>query len=176
MNMPDGLCRNERLAELLISALGPVHNMAGFQCGNEALDRYLLKQARQDIRRRISRVFVATSRPDPKTILGFYTLSALAIELSQLPTEIVRKLPCHPIPAALIGRLAVTRTSQRRGIGSVLLADAIRRTLAVSDQIAIYAMVVDAANDDAAAFYGQFGFKRIDPDELRLFLPLKSIQ
>ena len=164
------------LQQLLISTLGPVHNMAGFQCGNQALDRYLLKQARQDIRRRISRVFVATSRPDPRTVAGFYTLSALAIEFARLPPDIARKLPRHPIPAALIGRLAVTLQYQRRGIGSMLLADAIRRTLAVSDQIAIYAMVVDAANDDVVAFYQQFGFRCIDPDKQRLFLPLKSIQ
>ena len=162
--------------ELLISSLDPVHHLVGFRCGDEALDRYIKKQARQDIRRRISRVFVATTRTDPKTILGFYTLSALAIELSQLPPSMARKLPRHPIPAALIGRLAVSLHAQRQGIGAMLLADAIKRTLTVSDQIAVYAMVVDAANDDVVAFYEQFGFRLFGPGSFRLFLPLKSIQ
>ena len=86
-----------------------------------------------------------------------------------------RKLPKHPVPAALIGRLAVADVAQGQGVGNMLLADAIKRTLAVSDQIAIYAMVVDAITDDAEGFYKQFGFTRLGDDRPRLFLPLKSI-
>jgi ribosomal protein S18 acetylase RimI-like enzyme len=112
---------------------------------------------------------------NPKVVIGYYTLSTLSIELNQIPEKLARKLPKHPVPAALIGRLAVNNAAQGQGVGKMLLADAIKRTLAVSDQIAIYAMVVDAINDNAKRFYEQFGFKRLSDDRPRLFLPLKSI-
>jgi ribosomal protein S18 acetylase RimI-like enzyme len=79
------------------------------------------------------------------------------------------------VPAALIGRLAISTPAQGQGVGKLLLADAIKRTLAVSDQIAIYTMVVDAINDNAKGFYEQYGFTRLSDDSPRLYLPLKSI-
>jgi ribosomal protein S18 acetylase RimI-like enzyme len=160
---------------LVIEPLNHTHDRAGFRCGVEALDRYLKKQAKQDIKRRISRVFVAIKPENPKVVIGYYTLSTLSIELNHLPEKLARKLPKHPVPAALIGRLAVSKAAQGQGVGKLLLANAIKRTLAVSDQIAIYAMVVDAINDHATGFYEQFGFTRLSDDSPRLFLPLKSI-
>jgi len=108
-------------------------------------------------------------------IMGYYTLSTLSIELSQLPQVHARKLPRHPVPAALLGRLAVNQAAQSHGVGKMLLVDAIKRTLAVSDEIAIYAMVVDAIDERALHFYEQFGFSLLSSGNLRLFLPLKSI-
>jgi len=160
---------------LVIEPHNRPHDKTGFECGVEALDRYLKKQVKQDIKRRISRVFVATKPDKPKAVIGYYTLSTLSIELNQLPEKLARKLPKHPVPAALLGRLAVSNAAQGQRVGKMLLADAIKRTLAVSDQIAIYAMVVDVINDNVKGFYEQFGFTRIDDDSPRLFLPLKSI-
>ena len=160
----------------VIAPLNPTHDRTGFQCGVEALDRYLKKQAKQDIKRRIGRVFVSTKPDNPKVVIGYYTLSTLSIELNQLPEKIARKLPKHPVPVALIGRLAISNAAQGQGVGKLLLADAIKRTLAVSDQIAIYAMVVDAINDNAKGFYEQFGFSRLSDDSSRLFLPLISVR
>jgi len=160
---------------LVIEPLNRTHDRTGFQCGVEALDRYLKKQAKQDVKRRISRVFVATKPDNPEAVIGYYTLSTLSIELNQLPEKQARKLPKHPVPAALIGRLAVSKAAQGQEVGKMLLADAIKRTLAVSDQIAIYTMVVDAINDKAIGFYEQFGFNHLVDDSPRLFLPLKSI-
>lgn len=160
---------------LIIEALKTSHDRNNFQCGVEALDRYLKKQARQDVKRRISRVFIASKPENPEKVMGYYTLSTLAIALNQLPENLARKLPKHPIPAALIGRLAVRKAAQGNGIGKLLLVDALKRTLAISDQIAIYAMIVDAIDDKAASFYEQFGFTRFGDDLLRLFLPLKSL-
>jgi ribosomal protein S18 acetylase RimI-like enzyme len=137
---------------LVIEPLNRTHDRTGFQCGVEALDRYLKKQAKQDVKRRISRVFVATKPDNPEAVIGYYTLSTLSIELNQLPEKLARKLPKHPVPAALIGRLAVSKAAQGQRVGKMLLADAIKRTLAVSDQIAIYTMVVDAINDNAIGF------------------------
>lgn len=162
--------------DLIIEPLNPNHDRPGFQCGVDALDLYLKKQARQDIKRHISRVFVATKYMTPKNVVGYYTLSSLSVDFKQLPEKLSKKLPKHQIPAALIGRLAVSHNAQGYGIGKMLLADAIKRTLAVSDEIAIYAIVVDAIDKDAQCFYEQFDFIPINDDNnnLRLFLPLKS--
>ena len=120
-------------------------------------------------------MFVVRSPEDETQVLGFYTLSALSIDLSVLPEEVTAKLPRHPVPAALIGRLAVDLSAQEIGIGKMLLADAIKRTLAVSDDIAIYAMAVDAINEQAESFYERYGFARLAHDGSRLFLPLRSL-
>jgi GNAT superfamily N-acetyltransferase len=160
---------------LVIEPLSSTHNRPGFQCGAASLDNYLKKQAKQDVKRRISRVFVATTPELPSTVVGYYTLSTLSIELKQLPEEVARKLPRHPIPAALIGRLAVSEQAQGFGIGKMLLMDAIKRTLGISDEIAIYAMVVDAIDEQAEYFYQQFGFSLLSSETRRLFLPLKSL-
>ncbi|MGD8469182.1 MAG: GNAT family N-acetyltransferase [Desulfobacterales bacterium] len=160
---------------LVIAPLNPTHDRTGFECGVDALDRYLKRQAKQDSKRRIARVFVATKPGNPSSVIGYYTLSTLSIELNQLPEKLARKLPRHQVPAALIGRLAVSKAAQGQGIGKMLLADAIKRTLAVGDQIAIYAMVVDVIDDSVKGFYEQFGFTQLSDDSPRLFLPLKSI-
>ncbi|KER04649.1 GNAT family N-acetyltransferase [Photorhabdus temperata] len=162
-------------SKLIIEPLGSSHDRAGFCCRVASLDEYIRKQARQDVTRRISRVFVATVAKHPNTIVGYYTLSTLAIELSDLPQHLSRKLPRHPVPAALLGRLAVNQAAQGRGVGSMLLADAIKRILAISEEIAIYAMVVDAIDEQAQRFYEQFGFSLLSSGSHRLFLPLKSV-
>ena len=161
---------------MVIEPLNASHDRVAFHCNAEALDRYIHKQAGQDIKRRINRIFIAALPNKPKEIIGYYSLSTLSIDLNQLPKKLLRKLPKHPIPAALIGRLAVSKNAQGCGIGKMLLVDAIKRTLSVSDQIALYAMVVDAINDNAKGFYQQFGFARLSDDSPRLFLPLKPFE
>ncbi len=159
--------------ELIIEPLNRNHNKAAFSCGTESLDRYLKRQASQDTKRRISRVFVARGPRDKTRVLGYYTLSTLSIDLAALPDKIAKKLPRHPIPAALIGRLAVDNSVQGKGVGKILLSNAIKRTLAVSDEIAIYAVVVDAINQEAESFSRRYGFSRLAFSGSRLFLPLK---
>ena len=161
-------------SELVIEPLNRNHNRTAFNCGIESLDRYLQHQANQDIKRRVSRVFVVRSRQDDTRVLGYYTLSTLSIDLSVLPEKLAKKLPKHPIPAALIGRLAVDVSAQGKGIGKVLLSNAIKRTLAIGSDIAIYAIVVDAINEQAESFYMQYGFAHLASKGKRLFLPLKS--
>ena len=163
--------------DLIIEPLNPNHDRPGFQCGVDALNVYLKKQAKQDIKRNISRIFVAIKSKAPKKVVGYYTLSSLSIDFKELPEKLSKKLPKHQIPAALIGRLAVSQNAEGYGVGKLLLADAIKRTLAVSGEIVIYAVVVDAIDDEAQRFYEQFGFIPMsdDDDSLRLFLPLKSL-
>ncbi len=161
--------------KLIIEPISRSHSRPGFKCGVEALDNYLQRQAGQDNKRNISRVYVAVQPDNMEKVIGYYTLSSLSIELKNLPEKLIKKLPKHPIPAALIGRLAVAVFAQGNGVGRVLLADAIKRTMAVSNEIAIYAMVVDAINEKAISFYKQYGFKPLCDKPFRLFLPLKSI-
>ena len=160
---------------LVIEPLNTSHDRPNFHCGVDALDRYLKKQAKQDIKRSISRVFIATTPDNPKKVIGYYTLSSLSIELNQLPEKLSRKLPKHQVIAALIGRLGVSQIAQGKGVGRMLLADAIKRTLAISDEIAIYAIVVDAISSDTRLFYERFGFNRLSDEINRLFLTLQSI-
>lgn len=160
---------------LIIEPLNRGHDKSAFDCGVPSLNDYLKKQAGQDVKRRISRIFVATAPDQPTRILGYYTLSSLSIQLDELPQAASRKLPRHPIPCALIGRLAISQQEQGNGLGQLLMANTIWRTLNVSDDIAIYAMVVDAISEDAQHFYEQFGFIRLDVEQRRLFLPLNKI-
>lgn len=134
-------------ANLVIEPLNTRHDRSKFCCGTASLDNYIRKQAGQDVKRWISRVFVATEVERPAIIVGYYTLFTLSIDLNQLPDALARKLPRHPLPAALLGRLAVNQATQGYGVGKMLLVDAFKRTLSVSDEIAIYAMVVDAIDD-----------------------------
>ena len=102
-------------SNLVIEPLNSRHDRPGFHCGETSPDDYIQKQARQDVKRRVSRVFVATQAQHPGTIVGYYTLSTLSIELGQLPKDLARKLPRHPVPAALLGRLAVSQAAQGMG-------------------------------------------------------------
>ena len=115
------------------------------------------RQAPQDVRRRVARVFVAASDP-PGRIVGYYTPSAVSFEKGDLPAELARRLPHYPVPAAVIGRLAVDLRSQGRGLGETMLLDAIRRISRASDTVGVYAIVVDALNDRTGAFYERYGF------------------
>ena len=156
---------------LVTEPLGRRHDRAAFCCGLPGLDRYLAHQAGQDIRRRITRVFVCTV-DQANAVLGFYTLSALSIDLASLPGGLSWKLPRHPVPCALIGWLAVDRSVQGHGLGRMLLADAVKRTVAAGKAVAMHALIVDAANEDAKRFYERFGFAPLADDPVRLFLAL----
>jgi len=146
-----------------------------FCCGVEALDRYFHRQVSQDIRRRLTACYVALCG-DSERICGFYTLSACHIALPDLPAEIIRKLPPYPvIPAVRIGRLAVDQDFRRQGLGSAMLVDAARRV--IESDIAAFALIVDAKDADAVAFYEHHGFSRLGvvATGRTLFIPLKGI-
>ena len=160
---------------LVIEPLGPRHDRATFSCGEPALDNYLRRQASQDVRRRVARVFVAVGNA-PGEISGYYTLSAASFEKDELPADLAKRLPHYPVPAAVLGRLAIDHRSQGRGFGEVLLLDAIRRIVRASATIAVYVIVVDAKNDRARAFYERYGFKAFPSGPRRLFLPLQTFE
>ncbi len=115
-----------------LAPLGAEHDRESFHCGAEALDRYFKTQATQDIRRRIANCFVALEGAS-NHVAAYYTLAAASISLLDLPPEEAKRLPRYPTsPAVRIGRLAVDRKLQGRGLGGILLVDAALRTLQAS--------------------------------------------
>ena len=160
---------------LVIEPLGPHHDRESFACGEPALDDYLRRRASQDTRRRVARVFVAVGAA-PREIAGYYTLSAASFEKDELPAGIAKRLPHYPVPAVVIGRLAVSRSFQGRGLGETLLLDPVRRVVRASASIAAYAVVVDAKSDAARAFYERYGFRPFPSTPRRLFLPIETFE
>ena len=160
---------------LRVEPLGPHHDRASFSCGEASLDPYIRRQASQDARRRVVRVFVASCDP-PERVTGYYTLSAASFEKDNLPAELARRLPHYPVPAAVIGRLTVDLCSQGSGLGEVLLLDAIHRVVRAGDTIGVYAIVVDALHERASAFYERYRFAPFPSQPLRLYLPLRTFE
>lgn len=159
-------------AALRVEPLAPRHDRAGFSCGVEALDRYLHTQAGQDARKNVAAPFVLVL-PDG-SIAGYYTLSATAVTLTELPAIIARKLPRYPlIPATLLGRLAVDRRHRGQGYGRHLLADALHRAL--KSEIASFAVIVEAKDDAARRFYERESFLPLPDQPRRPFRPMTDI-
>ncbi len=157
-----------------IEPLGAGHDRAAFSCGVPALDTYLRSQARQDVTRRVAAVFVLTNG---ETVAGFYTLSAFAIRLSELPDELSAKLPRYPlVPATLLGRLAISTQHRGRGLGQLLLQDALHRALDHSRSVASFAVVVDAKDENARNFYLRHGFSPFPETPARLYLQMTTIE
>ncbi len=161
--------------EFIIAALGKQHNRKSFDCGESSLTQNLHRYASQDIRRRVNRVFVASPPSTPRQVIGYYSLSAGGLDATDLPDEFRRRLPSYLVPIVLLGRLAVAKYHQGKGLGSILLADALQRIAQASQVMAVYAVLVDALNDRAAEFYRQFGFIPLPSQPLKLFLPMDSV-
>jgi GNAT superfamily N-acetyltransferase len=158
---------------LRFEPLGNHHDRSTFSCGVDALDRYFRAQAGQDARKNIAAPF-ALIAPDG-AIAGYYTLSATSIALPDMPSEVIRKLPRYPsIPATLIGRLAVDSGYRGLGYGRLLLADAMYR--AQRSEIASFAVVVDAKDDNARRFYERESFLPFPERPLMLFRPMNEIK
>ena len=160
-------------APFLLAPLDAAHDRAGFRSDSEPLNRYLREQVTQDIRRRVAACFVALA--DGQHIAGYYTLASASLLLSHLPASTGKKLPRYPtVPAVRMGRLAVDKTFKGQGLGGALLADALDR--AARSEIAAFALLVDAKDETAAAFYRHHGFIALPDSPQTLFLPLATVQ
>ncbi|WP_259069004.1 GNAT family N-acetyltransferase [Mucilaginibacter sp. X4EP1] len=156
--------------ELLNSSL----NKKAFSCGKVMLDNYLHMQAIQDVKRKLSVVFVLT---EETTIKGYYTLSSSSVPVEMMPEAIRKKMPgsYKALPVTLLGRLAVDAKFKGKGLGGILLIDALKRSFAVAgESLGSIGVVVDPLDDDAVAFYNKFGFILL-PDSGKMFLPMADI-
>ena len=158
--------------EYRCEALAAHHQRASFACGTVELDRYFHQQVTQDVRRRVTSCFVAVDAASG-AIAGYYMLASAGIPINEVPGDLQRRLPRYPtLPAVRIGRLAVAGAFRGRGIGGLLLMDAAARAHR-ADQ-ANYALLVDAKDDAAAAFYRHYGFAPYASNPRILFLPLAT--
>jgi GNAT superfamily N-acetyltransferase len=161
--------------EWRIERLDRGHGREDFDCGKPSLNDFLHGLVSQYEKRNLGRTYVAL-RDDEERVLGYYTLASGAIDAESLPAKQAKKLPRHALPVILLARLAVDRGVHGRGLGGFLLRDALTRSLDLSDKLGIHAVVVDALDAEAKAFYERFGFVPLTDDEMRLFLPLSTIR
>jgi predicted N-acetyltransferase YhbS len=149
------------------------HQVDPFDCGQEALNRFLVRYAFQNQQAEASQTYVALMGDE---VVGFYALVVAQVEYDDSPQRLGKGLARHPIPLMLLARLAVATNWQGKGLGSGLLKDAMLRTLQAADIAGIRAMVVHAKDDDARAFYERFGFAPAPTDPYHLFVLLKDVR
>jgi len=143
-----------------------------FDCGVPALNDYLRKYARQNHDRNIGKTFVAVENGK---VFGFYTAVASEVDVQTIPPTHSKHLPRYPVPVMRIGRLAVDKHQQGRGIGEELLWDALGKAHRLSREVGIYAVAVDAKDEMAVRFYNKYGFIPLSKNPRTLFLPIKTI-
>ena len=152
-----------------------IHDRSNFDSGVESLNRYLAKTASQNLKRKVATVFVLVEKPNNK-VLAYYTLSAFTIKTTELNPSLAKKLPRYPLlPATMLGCLAVDRDHRGQGFGKLMLVDALHRSFSATQQIASIAVVVEALDDKAIAFYQKWGFMAFTHQTNRLYLPMQVI-
>lgn len=157
-----------------IEPLTAGHHRGSFSCGVEALDQYLATQAAQDQRRRIAGCYVAIEEATGQ-IAGYYTIAAASMPLGEISPKLAKKLPRYPlVPCVRLGRLAVGKAHQGKGLGAALLIDAIERSL--RSEIVAFAMIVDAKDEAAGCFYRHHGFEAFLSAPMTLYLPLNEVE
>jgi GNAT superfamily N-acetyltransferase len=159
-----------------IELLERFHDRDGFDCGSEALNRFLKQTARQHAERGISRTFVLVEEDaiEPVPILGFFSLNLCQLKAELLATELATKLP-RDVSGVRLGRLAVGKAFQRQGIGKVLLVAAMEKFIEIFNTAGGIGLFVDAKDPAARRYYEQFGFVSLPSNGLELFLPVKTI-
>jgi GNAT superfamily N-acetyltransferase len=151
------------------------HDVTGFACGREPLDRWLLRYAGQGERRDATRTFVATGAGGG--VRGYYTLLAGQVEHAEATEAVRRGLSRHfPIPVAILARLAVDARSQGEALGLRLLDDGLERVCRAAQEVAVRAVVVHAIDNPAAGFYERFGFRGLSTAPRTLMVTLAELR
>lgn len=161
--------------EWTVEPLSAAHDRTAFECGEPALDEYLRRYARQNQDSGVARTFVATAPSTPSQVLGYYALTVGAIDKANLPEAAARRFPRFPLPIARIGRLAVDRTHQGRGLGEFLLMDALHRCVTIAEHVGLVAVLIDAKHERAKRFYLRYEFDALPSQPLILWLPMGAV-
>ena len=157
--------------------LGKEHGREDFDCGVAELNVFLKQHARRQQGRGVSRTFVLveSDAAEPKEILGFFTLVAAQLDSSQLSEAQAKRLP-HKVPCVLLARLAVSAKHQGQGLGKVHLVEAVLRTCAISGELGVAGLFVEAKDEAASAFYQHFGFVPFPSNPRKLFQSLEALR
>ena len=157
-----------------VELLSNAHDYAQFDCGKETLSNWLKSIARQFRKKDLAQTYVLVE-PGQVIVLGYYSLAVSSVGFAEMPAATRKKLPqTMPIPVVLIGKLAVDKRIQGRGLGEFLFTDAIKRIAAVADQIGIQSIVIDAIDDEAKRFYLRYGCVAGEDQPLRLFYSIRD--
>jgi len=159
---------------LHVEVLAKHHNRIEFNCGNQQLNDYLCKFARQHMTKGISKTFVLIDFDNSTKIIAYMTLVVCEVLTEDIPHHWKNKYP-NRVPAAKLARLAVSMSQQRKGYGELLLIDAMRKTVNVSNSMGIAGLFVDAKHPAAKKYYNQFGFISLPEQIDNLFLPLSTL-
>jgi GNAT superfamily N-acetyltransferase len=161
-------------AGFVIEKLGKGHDLSGFDCGNEALNVWLKRFAWINVQNDAARVYVA-HRHD-QLVVGYHALTAGSVSRAEASERIGHGLAAHPIGVVVLGRLAVDRTQQGKGLGTTLLQDALLRAERAAETVGVRAVLVQAIDAAAGSFYLRFGFSPSPIDEMRLMLLMKDLR
>jgi GNAT superfamily N-acetyltransferase len=156
-----------------IEKLDRGHAVDSFDCGSEALNRFLSRYALQNQQAGASQTYVALAGEE---IVGYYTLVVGQVEHAEAPERLTKGLARHPVPIMLLARLAVATSWQGKKLGAGLLKDAMLRTLQAAEIVGIRAFAVHAKDEGARAFYQHFDFVPSPADPYHLFRLLKDIR
>lgn len=158
------------------SLLSDEHERAGFSSGEPALDSFLIERVDREVRNGLSKCYVHCAEGTPN-VLGYYTLSMHTFQPGVMSKTQGKKIPKgYNVPAALVGRLAVSSAYQGQGIGVGLLLDSFQRAVDLAHIVGIFAVAVDAKNDEALSFYKKYGFIQFKDEPYKLFIPMKTIR
>lgn len=158
-----------------ILPLASQHVRAHFACAKRDLDEWLIRQAGQQERKHNTRTFVAVDPIDGQSVVGYYATSTYRLDLDEAASAFGVGKRRYPVPAVLLARLAVDKRWEGRGIGRQLLRHALTGIAHASRAIGFEVVVVHAIDDEAATFYGRYGFIRFEGHRLHLFLPTKDL-
>ncbi len=158
----------------IVELLDKHHNRNSFDCGNEALNNFLKRTARQHIQKGISRTFVLVDTEQPEIIISFFTLTLCEVRVEKLPSKFAKKYPSK-VPGVKLARLAVSELYQREGIGEIMMIEAMKRALIVAENAGGIGLFVDAKDEAAKTYYFRYGFVSLEDALLEMFLPLSTI-
>ncbi|MFB2877653.1 GNAT family N-acetyltransferase [Floridanema aerugineum] len=146
-----------------------------FDCGVPKLNEYLKQYATQNDKKGIAKTFVAILEENSNQICGYYSVSMSSIEFNSIPENLRKRLPRYPVPAMLIGQLAVDKSMQGKGLGEELLLNAFSKAVRLAEEVGIFAVRVDASDNTAKQFYLKYDFVSLVDQELSLLLPMATI-
>jgi GNAT superfamily N-acetyltransferase len=157
-----------------IESLNQEHLIAEFDCGDEQKNKFLKQFALQNSKGGLGRTYVAFIPNEENRVYGYYTISSSAVKFKNLPPA--KHLPRYPLPAILIGKLAIDKTAQKQGLGTALLFNALKRATTVAEEIGVFLIEIKAVNERAKNLYQKIGFLEMLDEPMKLYLGIKKVR